>query len=216
MLMIECRSGLLSSFILVFCSATYGSDLDAIFSLPCHWRHLEGQLQLHRSLTLSFTSQCSRILCTLSCKSFIHECRKHTIYACHNAKHLQLWPDTVNKKSADSLYSLQMTWFTDPYKNVFKKIHQKFHEKAIQSNILWLNLNKICGISILQSAHKQCQASFHFHVPGSKRRYPCTQTVSAVPNYFPCLLQFCGGYRIWHAPQVWKWKTSEKRWFTYS
>ena len=107
----------------------------------------------------------------LSCKSFIHECRKHTIYACHNAKHLQLWPDTVNKKSADSLYSLQMTWFTDPYKNVFKKIHQKFHEKAIQSNILWLNLNKICGISILQSAHKQCQASFHFHVPGSKRRY---------------------------------------------
>ena len=36
-----------------------------------------------------------------------------------------------------------------------------------------------------QSAHKQGNPSFHFHAPGSKRRYPCTQTASAVPKYFP-------------------------------
>ena len=57
--------------------------------------------------------------------------------------------------------------------------------QKIPSNILWLNLHKIGGISILQSAHKQGTPSFHFHAPGSKRRYPCTQTASAVPKYFP-------------------------------
>ena len=40
-----------------------------------------------------------------------------------------------------------------------------------------------------------------------KRRYPCTQTASAVPKYFPCLLQFCTGYRICHASRAWKRKT---------
>ena len=79
---------------------------------------------------------------------------------------------------------------------MFQKIPPKFHDKAVQSNILWLNLNKIGELSILQSAHKQGNPSFNFHAPGSKRRYPCTQTASAVPKYFPCLLQFCTGYRI--------------------
>ena len=32
---------------------------------------------------------------------------------------------------------------------------------------------------------------------------------SAAPKYFPCLLQFCTGYRIWHASWAWKRKTSE-------
>ena len=80
----------------------------------------------------------------------------------------------------------------------------------------WLNLNKIDGISILQSANKQGNPSFHFHAPGSKRGYPCTQTASAVPKYFPRLLQFCTGYRIWHASLAWKRKTGEKRWFSHS
>ena len=79
---------------------------------------------------------------------------------------------------------------------MFQKIPQKFHGKAVESNKLWLNLNNIGEISILQSAHKQGKPSFHFHAPGSKRRYPCTQTASAVPKYFPRLLQFCTGYRI--------------------
>ena len=85
-----------------------------------------------------------------------------------------------------------MTWSTDPSKNVLK-IPKKIHDKAVQSNILWLNVNKI---GILQSAHKQGKPSFRFHAPGSKRRYPCTQTASAVPKYFPCRLQCCTGYRI--------------------
>ena len=88
-----------------------------------------------------------------------------------------------------------MIWSTDPSKNVSKN-PPKFHDKIVQSNILWLNLNNIGAVSILQSAHKQGNHSFHFHAPGSKRRYPCTQTALAVPKYFPCLLQFCTGYRI--------------------
>ena len=77
---------------------------------------------------------------------------------------------------------------------MFQKIPQKFQDKAVQSNILWLNLNKIGAISILQSADKQGNPSFHFHAPGSK--YPCTQTTSVVQKYFPGLLQFSTGYRI--------------------
>ena len=56
-----------------------------------------------------------------------------------------------------------MIWSTtDPSKNVSKKIPPKIHHKTVQSNILWLDLNKICAISILQSAHKQGNPSFHF------------------------------------------------------
>ena len=88
-----------------------------------------------------------------------------------------------------------MTRSTDLSKNV-SKIPTKIQDNTVQSNILWLNLNKIGDISILQSAHKQGNPSFHFHAPGSKRRYPCTQTAWAVPKYFLCLLQFCTGYRI--------------------
>ena len=80
-----------------------------------------------------------------------------------------------------------MIWFKDPLK-MFFKISKTFHDKTVQSNILWLNLNKIGGTNILQSAHKQGNPSFHFLAPGSKRRYPCTQTAPAVPEYFPCKL----------------------------
>ena len=73
---------------------------------------------------------------------------------------------------------------------MFSKNPPRFHDKAVQSNILWLNLNKINEISFLQSAHKQGNPSFHFHAPGSKRRYPCAQTASAVPKYFPRLPSF--------------------------
>ena len=72
-----------------------------------------------------------------------------------------------------------MTWSTDPSGNV------KTNPPTILRCILCLNLNKIGGRSILQSAHNQGNPSFHFHAPGSKRRYPCTQTASAVPNMFP-------------------------------
>ena len=88
-----------------------------------------------------------------------------------------------------------MTWSTDPSKNVSKNQQQKTHDNAVQSKILWLNLNKIGGISMLQSAHKQGNPSIHFHAPSSKRRYPCTQT-DGCPKIFPLLLQFCTGYPI--------------------
>ena len=88
-----------------------------------------------------------------------------------------------------------MIWSTDPSKNVLKS-PPKFHDKAVNSYILWLNFKKIGGISNLQSAHKQGNPKFYFHAPGSKRRYPCTQTALAVPKYFPSLLQFCTCYHI--------------------
>ena len=73
-----------------------------------------------------------------------------------------------------------------PLKMFFKKSPKKFLNKTVQSNMLWLTLNKISEKSFLQSAHKQ----------GSPSLYPCTQTVSAVPKYSPRRLQFCTGYRI--------------------
>ena len=45
---------------------------------------------------------------------------------------------------------------------MFQKIPQKFRDKTVQSNMLWLNLNKIDEISILQSAHKQGNPYFTF------------------------------------------------------
>ena len=45
----------------------------------------------------------------------------------------------------------------------------------------------------------------------AQTQIPCTQTASAVPKYFPCLLQFCTGYRIWHASRAWKQKKEKKR-----
>ena len=98
--------------------------------------------------------------------------------------------------SADSLYNLYKLYGPQTPLKMFLKIPSKFHDKAVQSNILWLILNKINEISILQSEGKQGNPSFHFHAPGSKRRYPRTQTAPAVQKYFPCLLQFCTGYRI--------------------
>ena len=73
---------------------------------------------------------------------------------------------------------------TDPSKNVSKN-PPKFHDKTVQSNMLWLNSNKIDEIIFLQSAHKQGNPSFHFHAPGSKRRYPCTQQHWLSKNIFP-------------------------------
>ena len=73
---------------------------------------------------------------------------------------------------------------------MFQKMPQKLYDKAVQFNILWLNLDKIGAISILQSAHEQGNPSFHFHAPGSKRRYPCTQTASGSQNIFPLCSSF--------------------------
>ena len=42
---------------------------------------------------------------------------------------------------------------TDPSKNVFEKMPQKFHDKTVQSNMLWLNLNKINEVSFFYDQH---------------------------------------------------------------
>ena len=44
---------------------------------------------------------------------------------------------------------------------MFYKIPKTLHDKAVQSNRLWLNLNKINVISSLQSEDKQGNPSFH-------------------------------------------------------
>ena len=103
-----------------------------------------------------------------------------------------------------------MTRSTDPSKNVSKSPPQKkktLHGMTVQSNILWLNLNKIGGTNILQSAHKQGNPSFHFHAPGSKRRYPCTQTALAVPKCFPV----CSSFALVIASDMHLESESEKR-----
>ena len=98
--------------------------------------------------------------------------------------------------STDSLYNPYKLCGPQTSLKMFPKIPKQFHDEAVQSNTLWLNLNKINEMSILQAAHKQGNPSFHFHAQDLKRRYPCTQTTSAAPKYFHCLLQFCTGYRI--------------------
>ena len=79
-----------------------------------------------------------------------------------------------------------MTRSTDPSKNVLKNLPKKFHNKAVQSNILWLNLNKISEISFLQSAHKQGNPSFHFFCTGLKTLIPMHSNSLGCPKMF-CL-----------------------------
>ena len=75
-----------------------------------------------------------------------------------------------------------MTWSTDPSKNIFKNQQQKIQNKAVQSNIL-RHINKVTPhLTFMRRAQN---ADTH-----------ATQTASAVPKYFPSLLQFCTGYRI--------------------
>ena len=113
-------------------------------------------------------------------------------------RHFRTGQTTVNKKAPiHYIIPINDTVHRPLQKCLQKNPPQKFHDKAVQSNVLWLNLNKIGEISILQSHIKQCNPSFRFHAPGSKHRYrSCTQTASAVPKYFPYLIQFCTGYRI--------------------
>ena len=60
------------------------------------------------------------------------------------------------------------------------------------NNTLFLNFNKISQISILQSADKQGNPSFHFHAPVMYYR------IWSDPVLY---------YRIWHASRAWKRKT---------
>ena len=97
---------------------------------------------------------------------------------------------------------------------MFEKINNNKKATIRPSNLIYCDWILTKSISILQPTHKQGNPSFHFHAPGSERRYPCTQTASAVPKYVPCLLQFCTSHRIWHAPRISKRKRSKTLIFT--
>ena len=55
-----------------------------------------------------------------------------------------------------------MTWSTDTLEKCFKKIPKKFHNKAVQSNILWLNLNNVGEISIFNQHINKVTPHFTF------------------------------------------------------
>ena len=72
------------------------------------------------------------------------------------------WPDNRKSMTADSLYNPYKWYGPQIPAKMFQKIPPSpLHEKAVQSYILWLNLNKINGISILQSADKY-KGTSHF------------------------------------------------------
>ena len=68
---------------------------------------------------------------------------------------------------------------------MFLKILKKFHDKTVQSYILWLNLNKIDGIKFLQSADKQGNPSFHFHAPAQNTDTHALKQHWLSQNIFP-------------------------------
>ena len=98
-----------------------------------------------------------------------------------------------------------MTWSIDPSKK-FLKIPKKFHYKAVQSNILWLNLNKIGGISILQSADKQGNPSFR-SCAGLKTQIPMHSNSLGCPRIFPV----CSSFLLVIASDMHLESESEKR-----
>ena len=82
-----------------------------------------------------------------------------------------------------------MIWSTDPSKKNFL-IPLKFHDKVVQSNILWLNLNNISRITILQLSHKQGNSHFtlmrraqntNIHAP---KQHRLSQNISPVCSSF--------------------------------
>ena len=97
-----------------------------------------------------------------------------------------------------------MIWSTDPSKNVLKKCR----DKAVLYNILWLNLNKIAEITILQSADKQGNPSFHFDAPGSKRIY--TNALKQ-PRLFQNISPVCSSFALAIASDMHLESESEKR-----
>ena len=73
-----------------------------------------------------------------------------------------------------------------PHRPLLKKkrreIPEKFQAKATQEHILWLNSKKKFQIIFSLYADK-CQNPFvQIHVPGSKHRYPCTQSAGGGPR----------------------------------
>ena len=75
---------------------------------------------------------------------------------------------------------------------MFQKNPPKFHDKTVQSNILWLNLNKNQwnNFFFLQSAHKQGNPSFHFHAPAQEADTHAHKQHRLSQNIFPVCSSF--------------------------
>ena len=92
---------------------------------------------------------------------------------------------------------------------MFQKIPKIFHDKAVQSNILRINLNKISGISFLQSAHKQGTPHFIFMRRAQNsdthalKQHRLSQNISTACSSF--------GYRISTCTDMHLESESEKR-----
>ena len=98
-----------------------------------------------------------------------------------------------------------MTWSTDPSGNV------KTNPPTILRCILCLNLNKIGGISILQSAHKQGNPSFTF----MRRAQNADTHALKQPRLFQNISPVCSGFVLVIASDMHLESESEKRSFSH-
>ena len=71
---------------------------------------------------------------------------------------------------------------------MFQKNPQKFHGKAVQSNILWPNLNKIGGISILLLAHFTFMRRAHNADTHAFKQHRLSQNISPVCSSFALVI----------------------------
>ena len=69
---------------------------------------------------------------------------------------------------------------------MFQKIPPKFHDNIVQSNMLWLNLNKIDETIFYNQHINKVTPHFTFMRRAQNAdTHACTQTASAVSNIFP-------------------------------
>ena len=90
-----------------------------------------------------------------------------------------------------------MIWSTDPSKNVSKPTHPKIHDKAVLSDVLGLNLNKINGISFFYNQHiNKVTPHFTFMRWAQNADTDALKQRRLSKTNVPCLFQLCTGYRI--------------------
>ena len=90
---------------------------------------------------------------------------------------------TVNKWAL--LYNPYKWYGPQTPLKTFKKIPPKFHDKAVQSEILWLNWNKINEVSILQSAHVNKVTLISLSCDRLKTQIPMHSNSIGCPKIFP-------------------------------
>ena len=79
---------------------------------------------------------------------------------------------------------------------MFQKITPKFHDKAVRSNILWLNLNKISEISFFYNQHINKVTPHYTFMRWGQNADTHAHKQHLLSQFFPRLLQFCTSCRI--------------------